>query len=67
MFVTWLGFPRSILEPRNGRNIFSAVWDTKCRPLNLLNNGKSNIAKVRKGGKGNVLKPDWIIESCCLQ
>ena len=67
LFVTWLGFPISILEPQNGLKLFIVVWDTKCQPLNLLNNGKSNLAKVRKGGKGNVLKIDWIIVSCCLQ
>ena len=65
--MIWLVFPRSILEPRNGLKLFSDGWDTKCGPLNLLNNGKSNIAKVKKGGKWNVLKPDWMVESCCLQ
>ena len=44
-----LGFPRSILEPQNGLKLFSVGWDTKCRPLNLPNNGASNIAKVKKG------------------
>ena len=65
--MTWLGFPISILESRNGLKLFTVAWDTKCQPLNLLNNEKSNVAKVRKGGKGNVLKLDWIIVSCCLQ
>ena len=65
--MTWLGFPISILEPPNGLKSFMVVWDTKYQPLNLLNNGNSNVAKVRNGGKGNVLKLDWIIVSCCLQ
>ena len=67
VFVTWLGFPISILEPRNGPKLFIVVRDTKCQPLNLLNNRNSNVAKVRNGGRENVLKLDRIIESCCLQ
>ena len=67
LWLDWDGFPISILEPRSGLKLFIVVWDTKCQPLNLLNDGNSNVAKVRNRGKGNVLKLDWIIVSCCLQ
>ena len=65
--MTWLGFPIPTLEPRNGLKLFIVVWDTKWQPLNLLNNENSNVAKVRNGSIGNVLKLDWIMVSSCLQ
>ena len=67
LWFDWYSQDLSILEPQNGLKLLSVGWDTKYRLLNLINNGKSNIAKVKNGGKWNVLKPDWMIESCCLQ